>query len=67
MKRLGVRFNRVNHVNFVMKEINNLTDDIYESLMDEEYSNTQRKISDLILKLKEVSNSITYECEQKDM
>ena len=50
-----------------MKEINTLTDDIYESLMDEEYITTQSKITDLILKLKEVGSSIAYECEQKDM
>lgn len=71
MNRFGVRFkkinHRVNHVNFVMKEINTLTDDIYESLMDEEYITTQSKITDLILKLKEVGSSIAYECEQKDM
>ena len=67
MEKLGVKFSKVNHVNFVMKEINDLTDDIYESLIDEEYSTTQVNIAALILKLKEVSSSITYECEQKNM
>lgn len=67
MEKLGVKFSNVNHVNFVMKEINDLTDDIYESLIDEEYSTTQVNIAALILKLKEVSSSITYECEQKNM
>tara|TARA_R110000772_G_C13262974_1_gene435570 strand:+ start:1048 stop:1179 length:132 start_codon:yes stop_codon:yes gene_type:complete len=41
-----------------MQEINDLTDDIYESLMDEEYSTSQCKIDSLISKLKEVGNSI---------
>ena len=63
MKKLGVTFSKVNHVNFVMKEINDLTDDIYESLIDEEYETTQVNIAALIIKLKEVSSSIAYECE----
>ena len=58
MKKPGVYFHQVNHVNFVMKEINDLTDDIYESLIDEEYKTTQYKIDSLIKKLKEVSVSI---------
>jgi len=41
-----------------MKEINDLTDDIYESLIDEEYETTQCKITSLIKKLKEVNASI---------
>tara|TARA_R100000935_G_C2805300_1_gene152360 strand:+ start:661 stop:792 length:132 start_codon:yes stop_codon:yes gene_type:complete len=41
-----------------MKEINNLTDDIYESLIDEEYYTAQSKIDSLIIKLKEVGSSI---------
>ena len=58
MKKLGVHFHKVNHVNFVMKEINELTDDIYESLMDEEYETAQGNIDSLIEKLKEISSSI---------
>jgi len=58
MKKSGVHFHKVNHVNFVMKEINNLTDDIYESLIDEEYYTTQGQICSLISKLKEISSSI---------
>ena len=45
MKKSGVYFHQVNHVNFVMKEINDLTDDIYESLIDEEYQTTHCKIT----------------------
>jgi|TARA_R110000744_G_scaffold114561_5_gene214338 hypothetical protein len=41
-----------------MREINDLTDDIYESLIDEEYSTAQSKIDSLITKLKEVGYSI---------
>jgi hypothetical protein len=41
-----------------MKEINDLTDDIYESLIDEEYYTAQCKIDSLIIKLKEVGSSI---------
>lgn len=58
MNKLGVHFHKVNHVNFVMKEINELTDDIYESLMDEEYNTAQANIDSLIEKLKEISSSI---------
>ena len=58
MKKLGVHFHKANHVNFVMREINDLTDDIYESLIDEEYSTAQSKIDSLITKLKEVGYSI---------
>ena len=58
MNKLGVHFHKVNHVNFVMKEINELTDDIYESLMDEECNTAQANIDSLIEKLKEVSSSI---------
>ena len=58
MNKLGVNFHKVNHVNFVMKEINELTDDIYESLMDEEYNTAQGNIDSLIEKLKEISSSI---------
>ncbi len=58
MKKLGVHFHKVNHVNFVMGEINDLTDDIYESLMDEEYNTAQGNIDSLIEKLKEISSSI---------
>ena len=58
MNKLGVHFHKVNHVNFVMKEINELTDDIYESLMDEEYDTAQANIDSLIEKLKEISSSI---------
>lgn len=58
MRKAGVYFHQVNHVNFVMKEINDLTDDIYESLIDEEYEATQCKIISLIKKLKEVNASI---------
>ena len=58
MKKLGVHFHKVNHVNFVRGEINDLTDDIYESLMDEEYNTAQGNIDSLIEKLKEISSSI---------
>jgi len=58
MRKSGVNFVKVNHVNFVMNEINTLTDDIYESLIDEEYDTTHVKINSLIKKLKEVGSSI---------
>ncbi len=58
MRKLGINLVKVNHVNFVMKEINTLTDDIYESLIDEEYDTTHVKINVLIKKLKEVGSAI---------
>lgn len=39
--------NSINFINLLMKSINNLTDDIYESLMDEDYDHLNSSIREL--------------------
>lgn len=52
-----VFMSRVNYVNSVMREINEMTDDIYESMMDEEYEEMNENIQRLIKILKDISKS----------
>ena len=46
-------YNSINFINYLMNKINSLTDDIYESLMDEDYISLQENIKELQLTLKE--------------
>ena len=39
--------NSINFINLLMKQINNLTDDIYESLMDEDHESLNNTIKEL--------------------
>ena len=45
--------NSINFINLWMKNINNLTDDIYESLMDEDYISLNASIRELQSVLRE--------------
>jgi len=45
--------NSINFINLLMKNINNLTDDIYESLMDEDYISLNSSIKELQSVLRE--------------
>jgi len=45
--------NSINFINLLMKSINNLTDDIYESLMDEDYTSLNSSIKELQSVLRE--------------
>ena len=45
--------NSINFINLLMKNINNLTDDIYESLMDEDYNSLNSSIKELQSVLRE--------------
>jgi hypothetical protein len=45
--------NSINFINLLMKSINNLTDDIYESLMDEDYISLNASIRELQSVLRE--------------
>jgi hypothetical protein len=45
--------NSINFINLLMKNINNLTDDIYESLMDEDYISLNASIRELQSVLRE--------------
>jgi len=47
----------VNYVNAVMSEINNMTDSIYEALMDEDNSELKDNIQNLIKILKDIQKS----------
>tara|TARA_R100001086_G_scaffold131067_2_gene68053 strand:+ start:9935 stop:10117 length:183 start_codon:yes stop_codon:yes gene_type:complete len=49
--------NTLNYINFTMDEINNLTADIYESLMDDEYSDLSKTIDVLIKKLNDIKKT----------
>jgi hypothetical protein len=52
---------KVAHINHVMKTINSYTDDIYESLMDGDTEDLNRKIFLLIAVLKEVQQTLKDE------
>ena len=45
--------NSINFINLLMKSINNLTDDIYESLMDEDSESLNSSIKELQSVLRE--------------
>jgi len=45
--------NSINFINLLMKRINSLTDDVYESLMDEDYDMLKTTIKELNLVLKD--------------
>ena len=46
-------YNSINFINHLMNKINSLTDDIYESLMDEDYISLKENIKELQSTLKE--------------
>ena len=46
-------YNSINFINYLMNKINSLTDNIYESLMDEDYISLQENIKELQSTLKE--------------
>lgn len=47
----------INYVNAVMTEINDLTDCIYESLVDEDYKEMKSSIQDLIRVLRDLDKT----------
>lgn len=49
------------YVNKTMLSINNLTDDIYESLADNDYVELNKTIAELVVLLKEIQTSIKTE------
>ena len=50
----------VTFINVTMKNINNLTDDIYECLADEDYVEIRYKIKELTNILNELQDEINY-------
>jgi|TARA_R110000744_G_scaffold123943_1_gene229380 hypothetical protein len=53
--------NRIKSINFNMEECHSLLNDVYEDLVDREYSPLKTKINALIKKLKSVGDSVTDE------
>ena len=49
--------NTINYINFTMSEVNNLTDDIYESMIDSEYRELNKNIDALIKILNEIKKT----------
>tara|TARA_R110000751_G_scaffold116174_2_gene215739 strand:+ start:1140 stop:1331 length:192 start_codon:yes stop_codon:yes gene_type:complete len=53
--------NKLNYVNFQMKEVNDFSDNIYESLMDDDISELSKNIDGLIKILNEIKKTHKHE------
>lgn len=53
--------NKLNYVNFHMKEINEHSDNIYESLMDNDITELYRNIDSLVKILNEIKKTHKHE------
>jgi protein-arginine kinase activator protein McsA len=51
----------VQYIISTMDEINTLTTDLYEALMDKEFEESNKKINDLIKTLRDVKKSINQD------
>jgi len=49
----------INYINAIMREINELTDSIYEDLTDEDYKSMNKNIQELIKLLKDLLKNHT--------
>ena len=49
---------RLNHINHLMKSINDSSDEIYESLVDREFKELKVSLTKLISELKSIEESI---------
>ncbi len=49
---------RIAHINFLMDQINDLSNEIYESLVDREYPEVKAQVSNLISLLRDISASV---------
>lgn len=49
---------RLNHINHLMKSINDSSDEIYESLVDREFKELKVSLNKLISELKSIEESI---------
>ena len=52
---------RIQHINFIMSDIHESVNQIYETLIDQEYDNTRKSILTLNSKLKSINESINHE------
>jgi len=52
---------RIQNINFIMSYIHESVNQIYETLIDQEYDNTRKSILTLNSKLKSINESINHE------
>ena len=52
---------RIQNINFKMSDIHDSVNQIYETLIDQEYDNTRKSILTLNSKLKSINESINHE------
>ena len=52
---------RIHNINFIMSDIHESVNQIYETLIDQEYDNTRKSILTLNSKLKSINESINHE------
>lgn len=57
----GVEQNRLDHINFLMAEIHNSTNALYEKFVDKEYDDAKKEVTNLIKRLKDVHESLEDE------
>ena len=52
---------RIQNINFITSDIHESVNQIYETLIDQEYDNTRKSILTLNSKLKSINESINHE------
>ena len=52
---------RIQNINFIMSDIHDSVNQIYETLIDQEYDGTRKSILALNSKLKSINESINHE------
>lgn len=52
---------RIQNINFIMSDIHDSVNEIYETLIDQEYDGTRKSILALNSKLKSINESISHE------
>ena len=52
---------RIQNINFIMADIHDSVNQIYETLIDQEYDDTRKSILALNSKLKSINESINHE------
>ncbi len=52
---------RIQNINFIMSDIHDSVNEIYETLIDQEYDGTRKSILALNSKLKSINESINHE------
>jgi len=52
---------RIQNINFIMSDIHDSVNQIYETLVDQEYDDTRKSILALNSKLKSINESINHE------